>query len=69
MEQNLVFVNLEQYHKIWRSFVLVPRCSQSGLKTVGPAPNKKIKQIAWTVFVNIPDTDFGGEKHGAESGA
>ena len=39
------------------------------LKSFGLAPSKKIKRIAWTVYVNIPDTDFGGEKHGAESGA
>ena len=43
------------------------------LKLFGPAPNKKNKRTAWTfnhvVHVNKSDTELGGEKHGAESGA
>ena len=69
MELNLALVNQEQYHKIWRSFVPVPRCSQCGLNIVWSCSEQEIKRTAWifnhVARVNKSATELGGEKHGA----
>ena len=62
MEQNLVLVDLKQYHTNFGAVLcLFQNAPKVALKSFGTAPNKTIKQTAWTfkhiARVNESDTE------------